>query len=575
MSSGAGTLDAGRTRPLDEARRRLAAAAGALERARPARVLAVFVAVQWLSVVALALTARHNGWVFYQGGDQLWYYTTGWLFAHGHVGQSQIGYLWSFLLAPIARVAGPNVANAYPAVILLDVLVLVPATTLALWGIAERIAGRVFAYWAAALWIALPFLGVEYANVGYHQRWTELFLPQALGLTAMADLPTTAAATVAAYFAARAIFDERPATTDALAAGLAAGAAVAIKPSTALFLLGPLLALAAARRFRLLVVGGAGLAPALLALLVWKWRGLGYLPFMHSTYDTVRLAAGAAVTPLAVSLNVGRYFNLDWHHLSLELDNVQEYFWSVRLVEWVVFAGAIGLARRSLRAALLVGGWFAAFVVVKGTYDPGSLVDASLLRHMLPSAPAFALLVAAVPLLLPRLPALARPRTEPGGGPSPRTRAVLLAAGALATAVVPLAAIAAMPRPPDEREVTLAGETPIPNSTDIGLRAVVSGGKVRLSWRPEHPAGGAVFYRILRTRAGTDSDFTCYDQVNPICTLRFREVGVTRAGGFVDAPPRGGRWTYRVGIAANWLNDPGYGDVYALSGPATAVAPGG
>ena len=29
-----------------------------------------------------------------------------------------------------------------------------------------------------------------------------------------------------------------------------------------------------------------------------------------------------------------------------------------------------------------------------------------------------------------------------------------------------------------------------------------------------------------------------------------------------------GDWTYRVGVSANWLNDPTLGDVYVLSGPA-------
>ena len=34
------------------------------------------VVVQWLAILAFALTVRHNGWLYYQGGDQLWHYTT-------------------------------------------------------------------------------------------------------------------------------------------------------------------------------------------------------------------------------------------------------------------------------------------------------------------------------------------------------------------------------------------------------------------------------------------------------------------------------------------------------------------
>jgi hypothetical protein len=44
------------------------------------------------------------------------------------------------------------------------------------------------------------------------------------------------------------------------------------------------------------------------------------------------------------------------------------------------------------------------------------------------------------------------------------------------------------------------------------------------------------------------------------------EVGSSRATTFDDRPGRG-TWTYRVGVAANWLNDPKLGDIYVLSRP--------
>ncbi len=49
---------------------------------------------------ASALTVRHNGWIYYQGGDQVWYYTTSWLLAHGQVPLTAVGYGWSVLLLP-------------------------------------------------------------------------------------------------------------------------------------------------------------------------------------------------------------------------------------------------------------------------------------------------------------------------------------------------------------------------------------------------------------------------------------------------------------------------------------------
>jgi hypothetical protein len=43
-------------------------------------------------------------------------------------------------------------------------------------------------------------------------------------------------------------------------------------------------------------------------------------------------------------------------------------------------------------------------------------------------------------------------------------------------------------------------------------------------------------------------------------------VGVARDGSFTDKPGKG-HWFYRIAIAANWLDDPAYGDVYLVSSP--------
>ena len=42
--------------------------------------------------------------------------------------------------------------------IVLNTLVLLPVALLCVYGIATRIAGRVFGYWAAALWIVIPYV---------------------------------------------------------------------------------------------------------------------------------------------------------------------------------------------------------------------------------------------------------------------------------------------------------------------------------------------------------------------------------------------------------------------------------
>jgi hypothetical protein len=47
------------------------------------------------------------------------------------------------------------------------------------------------------------------------------------------------------------------------------------------------------------------------------------------------------------------------------------------------------------------------------------------------------------------------------------------------------------------------------------------------------------------------------------------DLGAHGGGTWIDRPGRG-HWTYRLGFAANWLDDPTYGDVYSL-GPPVAV----
>jgi len=172
---------------------------------RTAYVLGAFVAVQWVAVLALALTVRHNGWLYYAGGDQLWHYTGAYLLAHGHLPPSYVGYGWSFLLLPIAPFAGPNLVSALPVIVLGNTLVLLPVALLCVYGIAAQIAGRLFGYFAATLWIAVPYLGIVFVEPGYHQKYTELTLPQLLGLTSVPDFPSTVALLVSAYLCLRAV----------------------------------------------------------------------------------------------------------------------------------------------------------------------------------------------------------------------------------------------------------------------------------------------------------------------------------------------------------------------------------
>jgi hypothetical protein len=511
---------------------------------------------------------RHNGWLYYQGGDQLWYYISGWLLAHGLIPQALVAHGLPVLLAPIAAFAGPSLATALPAIVLFNVLVLAPVALLCMYGIAKEIGGKLFGYWVTLLWLVVPFIGIKYTDHFYHQRYTELTLPQSFGLTAMADFPSMVAVLVSVYFTLRVIrrFD----LIDALTAGLAAGTAIAIKPSNSVFLAGVILGLAYRRR----VLGGAfvlaGMAPALITLALWKYRGFGYLPLFRSE-GTTQLALGSHLQLVGLSNPLSKYIHLDWHHFNqANLLGIKEHFWSLRVIEWFVLAGLLGLARRSLTMLLVVGGWFAAFVVTKATFQYASVDTASVFRIMMPSYPAFLLLLASLVYLFPRR---WRARADAPAEPAPpassrRRRLWLLGAAAAVFALYPLAIVAAASpvRGPNPQAYKAVG---LLRSIDPALRlsATVDGGRVHLSWTNAQPAGTAVFYRIWRSNA-PDGGATCVPQTHAPddCELVMKDLGAHPHGQFVDRPGRG-RWTYRLGLAANWLNSPVYGDVYSLGPP--------
>ena len=120
MSSDAAALPSS----LEAVGRRLRRAHELVGSLSPRKALAALIVVQWLAVAALALTVKHNGWLYYAGGDQLWHYTGAYLLAHGHLPATFVGYGWSILLLPVAAVAGPNLASALPAIVLFNTVVL-------------------------------------------------------------------------------------------------------------------------------------------------------------------------------------------------------------------------------------------------------------------------------------------------------------------------------------------------------------------------------------------------------------------------------------------------------------------
>jgi hypothetical protein len=554
--------------------------AGPLAR-EPWLVLGPLVLVQWLALLALVLTVRHNSWLYYQGGDQTYYYTDAWLFGHWTLPTAEVGWGWSYILTPIAGPAGDNVLSGLPAIVLLNTIVLLPVALLAVYGIASRIAGRVFGYWAALLWVAVPYIAIPLWVQRYHGKYVEQTLPQTFGMTPLADFPSMVLLLVGAYLIFRAL-DTRGWREPDLA-GLVLGFALCVKPSNAIFLFPAGLALLLARRWRQLIFGGAALAPGLLLLVLWKQRGLGQLPLFASGGGGDHAVAAIGVPlpsdPLA---SISRYVHIDWTHLRQNRDSLREFFWAVRPLEWVPIAALLALGRRSWPKAVLITGWFAAFLIVKGTAADSNVEDASFFRLMMPSFPAFVLLLAAIPLLVPKLGQTIAARFPPATGTTWRLNRAIVACGALFV-LIPLVVLAATrPQAGPKTVKNDAQHTSIPVSGGLRLSARPAGGRTTLSWTAPYHGSVGVFYTVLRSKPKypdpTNPDkrtvlegVACRPRLHGSsqdCHLFMRRVGATKTQRWTDRPPPG-RWTYRVALSANWLNDPTRGDMLLVSKPVT------
>jgi hypothetical protein len=545
-----------------------------LARHEPWIVLAPLVVAQWVAVAIFGLTVQRNGWLFYQGGDQTWFYTSGWILSGGEVPETLVGYVWALVQMPVAAVAGPNLLAGLPAIVLLQFLLLLPLGLLLVYGITSRIVGRRVGYAAATLWIALPYLATILFVDRYHERYVEQVLPQTLGLTALADFPSMIALLAAAYFFVRAL-DSR-ARADVIACGLAAGLAIGIKPSNGLFVLAPIVGFAVARCWREILAFAAALAPGLLTLALWKYKGSGIALFAN---ETLQLASSGAPDygPPTFLERVRQYVPLDRHQLNQQFLGLREFFWSARMLEFAVVAGVIGAFRRSAAHAAFLVTWLAAFFLVKGSSPAVTIESGSFWRLLMPAFPAFFILLAAIPLLAPvfggrflrQLPA--PPRALAWRRPVVLVILVLVF-------VVPFVSLAVLPsadEPPAAKVPLRSLYLPL----DAGFRPAVTPvqGGLQISWPPYRGSHAGTFYIVYRapleytfetTGLTVSQGLMCADAGSRAtrCSLEMEEVGRGRGLSFFDRVGRG-TWTYRVAVAANWLDDPDQGDAFVVSGP--------
>jgi Dolichyl-phosphate-mannose-protein mannosyltransferase len=543
-------------------------------------VLGPLLLVQWLALLVFMVTVRHNSWLYYQGGDQTYYWTTGWMFSHWRLPTAEVGWGWSYVLTPLAGILGNTVLEGLPAIILLDTLVLLPVALLGIYGIGARIGGRLFGYWTAALWIALPYIAIPLFVQRYHGKYVEQTLPQTFGLTPLADFPSMVLLIVAAYLVVRAL-DTRD-WREAVLAGLVVGFAFSVKPSNVIFFPAPFLAFLIARRWRQLLYFGATLLPGILLVALWKQRGLGTQPLFAAGGDGTMAALGIPLPSAVLAGGIDRYVNIDWDHLRENRDSLREFFWAIRPLQWVALAGVVSLLRRSWAKGALIAVWFYAFLVVKGTSDHARVEDASFFRLLMPGYPALLLLIAAVPLLVPKLGTKLAQGYPPGrADPRRLTRPIIVAAVVLvALPAVVLAGTRVQTSATTVRND--AQHTLVPVSGSFGLDGTRRGGDVRLSWKRPYDGPIGAFYVVLRAprkfpdptnpeQRRVKEGVVCRQQRSGAaqdCHLYMRRIRATRADTYVDHPPNG-RWTYRIGLAANWLDDPTRGDVLLVSDPVT------
>ena len=349
-------------------------------------VLAALVGLQWAAVAWVAASAHHVGWLYGDPAETATVHEAARAVVHGHLPADGGGFLWPLLTAPFAA-AGAAPSAGLTALVLLNVVVLLPLALLAITGTMTRLAGRVLGVVSGLAWILVPLLGYHYFDFRMQPAMLDRFLPQVYGLSETTAFPAMVALAVAVFLLVRAL--DSGSARAGVAVGVAASVALALSIPSILFLAGALAALAIRRRWTSLGTAFAAAIPGLVAAGLWH---------AHAPH---------AEAPL---------LHWDWAQFHSNLMGFREYFWSLRIIEWLPIAGSIALARRSIPFAAAIVIWFWPTVLLRGgvsntfsTADPFH-PSAAFLGMLLTAYPAFVLIVAALPLLVPRLPArLAKP----------------------------------------------------------------------------------------------------------------------------------------------------------------------
>ena len=189
----------------------------------------------------------------------------------------------------------------------------------------------------------------------------------------------------------------------------------------------------------------------------------------------------------------------------------------------------------------------------------------------MPAWPAYLLLFASIPLIVPTLGPRLGQRTSPPAATPSGSRPLALAAVILG--VLPLVAVVIL-RPIASQDAKPAviqqvGGNILLTAVDDGIHVTVTrrAGSRILTWRTPH-YGPAVFYRIYRTD-NPRGDTRCENSGGSArCFLVSNVIATARSTRFVDPSPPEHPF-YRIGVGTNYLDDPSGGDVFVVS-PETA-----
>ena len=489
---------------------------------------------------------HRNGWIFQNGDDGPWYWTTAWAQTTLHVPFTAIGPGWPYLLTPLAAIFGPNMANGLPAVIALNVLVLAPASVIGMYLVAERIAGRLFGVWAAVLWTLMPTLAIALYTASSRHVIVDSFLPTATGLNALSDYPSMVFAIFCAYLVLRCLDSND--LRDGLLCGLLLGFLVLLKPANGPLPLAAVVALGVTLRFRALLGTVIAALPAAVALSIWKKTGTGQVPALSGVGgggSSGGGGGGGGNAPGAVANNANKYLNIDFHHLSVNVHDLGQAFWSVRLLEFLLVAGAFGLIGRARWKGAFVVAWFVAFALIKGTVSYSNVYDTSLYRFLLPAWPAWTLIGAGVVFCGPTWARRTAARPAPRFTRTPGARALVAVAAVLSLA--PLLLVIAI-SPAKRGSIVDENYTgaPIP-AVDFGLRARRTGPHtVRFEWRSMKTDRAQTTYAIFK---GADDGCEYGSPDVPLCRFKMQLIGTAHGATFVDTQAVTRR-LYRVGLVA-------------------------